>query len=170
MIHNFNEDVLGKFFTVPNPLNQPEIVKVLAATTMGSQKQACPIAPMLIHQSKNDEVVPVATVDALVEKWGKAGANIQYLKDTLSEHVLLNFTSTPSAMKWIDDRLEGRVNPVKNGTPLIRELVTSLTDDEDEAAGEFCCGSCHAREITDTDHLFTDAPLASLHASSQRAE
>jgi hypothetical protein len=94
-----------QYFTVSNPLDLPVPQQVLTDDTLG---QHTPTAPMFVYQSVNDELVPHADVDAVVNKYCAAGANVTYQRDVLSEHVILAVTGAPDALNWLSDRLTGK--------------------------------------------------------------
>lgn len=99
-----------KFFTEPDPLSLPVPQQVIADDTLG---QHTPTVPLYVYQSLNDEVVPPADVDAIVQKYCAAGANVTYRRDILSEHVTFSMIGAPDALNWLTDRLTGQ--PVAAG-------------------------------------------------------
>ncbi|WP_280235161.1 lipase family protein [Nocardia cyriacigeorgica] len=66
-----------------------------------------PRAPMLVLQAIPDEVIAVADVDALVDRYRTAGAQVHYLRDRLALHLPLEFLGTPTMADWLDDRFAG---------------------------------------------------------------
>jgi hypothetical protein len=92
------------YFTVPDPLNQPVPQQVLADDTLG---QHTPAAPLFVYQSVNDELVPPADVDAVVNTYCSHKASVTYHRDILSEHVALVVTGAPDALNWLSARLSG---------------------------------------------------------------
>ncbi|CEH13698.1 Lipase, secreted [Ceraceosorus bombacis] len=105
---------------------------VMEENRMGADPKQVPRKPLLIACSLHDEIVPIKAPDELVERWGKGGATIEYIRDQLSAHALLSFTSYSACVRWMGERLEGKANEAKAGKPWIRNLTTTLTDDGDE--------------------------------------
>jgi hypothetical protein len=98
------------YFTIPNPLNAPVPQQVLADNTLG---QHTPTAPLYVYQSLNDELIPPADVDGVVQTYCGAGANVTYQRDIFSEHISLAVIGAPDALNWLSDRLAG--TPVAAG-------------------------------------------------------
>lgn len=94
-----------QYFDVSDPLDLPVPQQVLADDTLG---QHTPTVPMFVYQSVNDELVPHADTDAVVNKYCAAGADVAYQRDVLSEHVILAVTGAPDALNWLADRLNGK--------------------------------------------------------------
>lgn len=111
---------LYKYFTIPNPLDQPVPTQVLDDVTMGKHT---PTAPLFVYHSINDELVPGKDTDAIVQKYCASGGRVTYQRDFLSEHIALVITGAPDALNWLTDRLSGR--PASNGCST-RTVVSSL--------------------------------------------
>jgi hypothetical protein len=94
-----------QYFNVSDPLSLPVPQQVLTDDTLG---QHTPTAPMFIYQSVNDELIPPADVDAVVNKYCSAGATVAYQRDVLSEHVILAVTGAPDALNFLIDRFNGK--------------------------------------------------------------
>lgn len=92
------------YFTVPDPLDLPVPKQILAEDNLG---QHTPTVPLFVYQSQNDEVIPPADVDAVVQTYCSQGAAVTFERDTLSEHVALSLTGAPDALNWLTDRLSG---------------------------------------------------------------
>ncbi|PKY02005.1 LIP-domain-containing protein [Aspergillus campestris IBT 28561] len=89
-----NEDVFS----------DPIATKVLNENAMGHN---IPGIPLFIYKSAGDEVSPVNASDALVDKYCDGGAQLEYKRDTLSEHALLEIVGAPDAFFWLEDRMDG---------------------------------------------------------------
>jgi hypothetical protein len=96
---------VSDYFTVPDPLNQAVPQQVLADATLGRH---APTAPLFIYQSINDELIPVADVDATVDGYCARGTSVTYQRDIATEHVELVVTGAPTALDWLSDRLSGK--------------------------------------------------------------
>lgn len=106
-----------------NIFTEPVVTAVLSANAMG---QHIPQIPLYIYKSAGDEVSPVNDTDYLVNKiYCPGGARVQYLRDDLSEHALMDILGAPDAFFWLEDRMNGV--PVEAGCSQSTE-VTALTD------------------------------------------
>jgi hypothetical protein len=99
---------LDSFTTVPGAVDLPQFAGVLAATKLG---QHTPVAPIFNYHSILDELIPIATDDALVAKYCAAGVRVQHYRDLLSEHNILAVTGAPLAISYLADRFAGRPAP-----------------------------------------------------------
>ncbi|KAN0063127.1 hypothetical protein ACQY0O_004291 [Thecaphora frezii] len=134
MKNNINVDVLTTLFIsgLVDPLESKVPAQVLEDNKLATGG-ATPTVAVQIYHSLNDEVAPIATVDALVESWANSGSTIEYVRDTLSEHVTLSFTGCAAAIRWIENRFEGVPMPAQPGKPLITTVITSLDNEEARA-------------------------------------
>ena len=129
------KDVLGTYFDTPNLLDESLPAAVVAENNL-DQQATPPTVACQIYQSLKDEVVPYQVTDELVAKWGSQGACIDYTRDRVSAHVILCFTGTPMALRWMQDRLDGVPIRAQPGKPYIETVVTSLdTSDAVETLG-----------------------------------
>ncbi len=86
-----------------NFLDLPEIDAIIQANNLGSRK---PNAPVYVYEGTNDEIMPIADVDALVAKYCSQGITVQYNRTT-GDHVLMGVSPTPM-LNWAFDRLAGK--------------------------------------------------------------
>ena len=97
---------------IDQPLEQlvqtPAVQHVFDDTRLGT---AAPVAPVLMLQAIYDEVIAVADIDTLAEKYAAGGARLTYHRDLLSEHILLHPLSAPMVLEWLRDRFAGRPLP-----------------------------------------------------------
>lgn len=107
MMHNFEKDVLGMYFDTKDLLAEPLPADIVAQNRLAAGKEF-PTMPCQIYQSLHDEVVPYTTTDTLVATWSAHGACIDYTKDELSGHIILCFTGCPMAIRWMQDRFDGK--------------------------------------------------------------
>ncbi|SJX61740.1 related to lipase family [Sporisorium reilianum f. sp. reilianum] len=129
MAHSFEKDVLGTYFDTPDLLTATVPAQILAENKMGANKLV-PTVACQIYQSLHDEVVPFKTTDDLVVAWSSQGACIDYVRDTLSAHIVLCFTGCPMAIRWMQDRFDGKPNAAQPGKPNVETVVTSLDTSE----------------------------------------
>ncbi|MFI6167925.1 lipase family protein [Nocardia sp. NPDC051052] len=108
-------------------LAAPELQRVLGDIQPGRRT---PTMPMLILQGVYDEVVAVADVDAHVDRYRAAGADVCYLRDRLSTHLLLQYIALPVMIDWLADRFAGRAP-----APPATETVWSLAFSRSAIAG-----------------------------------
>ncbi|MEV6073181.1 lipase family protein [Nocardia sp. NPDC052001] len=91
--------------TVPldQVLSDPVIHATIADRARGT---ATPTTPMYIVNAVNDEVSPIAKVDALVARYCAAGASVSYVRDDLpdliSDHSIEALTSVGGSFTWLD--------------------------------------------------------------------
>ncbi|KAH8431533.1 putative secretory lipase [Aspergillus melleus] len=121
LLHYLNHDIYT-YVNNTEIFEGPEATKVLRENAMG---QHTPKVPVLVYKSLNDEVSPVNDTDALVTKYCDGGADVEYKRDTLSEHGAMEIVGAPDAVIWLTDRMNGV--PVKQGCHNSTAL-TSLTD------------------------------------------
>ncbi|CAO3690933.1 unnamed protein product [Umbelopsis ramanniana] len=94
----------NSYVNTTNFLNNPIAVKVLNENHMG---QYVPKIPLHMYHAINDEIVPFAPAKALYTQYCSQGANIQFVADELSEHVILLITGAADAILWLQDRFNG---------------------------------------------------------------
>ncbi|EST07618.1 Lipase, secreted [Kalmanozyma brasiliensis GHG001] len=136
MQSNFEKDVLGTYFDTTDLLAESLPADIVAQNTLAAGEQ-WPRTPCQIYQSLHDEVVPHETTDTLVAAWSKHGACIDYTKDELSAHVVLCFTGCAMAVRWMQDRFDGKKTVAEPGKPNEETVLTSLdTSDATETLGK----------------------------------
>jgi pimeloyl-ACP methyl ester carboxylesterase len=95
-----------KYFKDANFLQLPVIADVIKDSNMGTR---IPSMPVFIYQGSNDEIMPIADVDALVKTYCAAGVSVQYNR-TSGDHLLMAIAPTPMR-NFVMDRLNGKVAP-----------------------------------------------------------
>jgi hypothetical protein len=110
------------YFTNSSVLQSDIAVKILEENKMGKY---VPKIPLHMYHSANDEMVPIAPTEALITQYCSQGVNIEFVKDELSEHIILAITGAADALIWLNDRFNGV--PVKQGCSN-RTTVTSVLD------------------------------------------
>ncbi|MDL9937607.1 lipase family protein [Gordonia sp. ABSL1-1] len=87
-----------------DPLRAPQVRRVIEKTRMG---KTTPTVPLLQLHSRYDWIAPLPQVDKLVATYCRNGANVTYIRDHASEHLILAVASTPVWMMWLRDRFNG---------------------------------------------------------------
>ncbi|MBJ8344792.1 lipase family protein [Antrihabitans sp. YC2-6] len=110
-------------FQGADPLALPEIRDAIMDNSLG---QRTPTVPVYIYHAQNDEIIPIAGTDRIVDKYCSAGApSVTYVREFLAEHISGVGTHLPGAFYWIQDRLNGV--PAPAGCT-ITSPTTSVTD------------------------------------------
>ncbi|KAL4971045.1 putative secretory lipase [Aspergillus stella-maris] len=97
-------DDIYSYVNDPNLFENEIATELMAANKMG---QKTPEIPLLIYKAVNDQVSPIENTDDLYDTYCAGGADVEYVRDLLSEHALLTITGSPDAFMWLIDRLEG---------------------------------------------------------------
>lgn len=102
----FAREDLDDYLDVPlaELLALPEIAGIFREIMPGNN---APTMPMFVLQSVHDQLVPVADIDALVQRYTTAGTHVEYVRDRLSEHLILAAIATPTMVDWLADRFDG---------------------------------------------------------------
>ncbi|MFC4372861.1 lipase family protein [Nocardia halotolerans] len=96
------------------------MLAVFADLALGGR---APAVPLLVEQAVHDQIIAVADIDALVERYRAQGAHVTYLRDRASEHLSLLPLSTPLSLNWLADRFAGlAVTPAQTRT--LRSVLT----------------------------------------------
>ena len=98
----------------------PAVKRALGAVDLGG---TAPKVPLFVYHAVNDELIPVAGVDAIVKKYCAAGDSVTYTRDSLSEHVTLAFIGAPEALNWLTERLTGGAVPRGCSTTTVPTMV-----------------------------------------------
>ncbi|KAL4929000.1 secretory lipase-domain-containing protein [Aspergillus undulatus] len=91
-------------------VNDPDLFESEVATELmdaNAMGQRTPEIPILIYKAVNDQISPIEDTDDLYDTYCAGGADVEYVRDLLSEHALLTITGSPDAFLWLTDRLEG---------------------------------------------------------------
>ncbi|KAI9309105.1 putative secretory lipase [Cunninghamella echinulata] len=97
---------MSSYFTRADYLNDPIADKVLNQNIMGKLKP--PKFPLFMYHAEKDQVVPYAPASTLYQKWCKDGGNIHFVKDKLSEHIILFVTGAANAINFLTDRFDNK--------------------------------------------------------------
>ena len=90
----------------------PEVLHVFDDLRLGHRAPTC---PLLVVQSRRDQVIHVVDVDSQVQRYVDRGADVLYLRDGASEHISLMLLAFPAMLDWLVARLEG-APPTSAGT------------------------------------------------------
>lgn len=101
---------LDQYTTIPlaDVMATPELVQMFVDIQPG---RSAPDFPLLVVQAVHDPIIAADDVDGQVERYRDAGAHVTYLRDRLSDHIMLHPLSTPLNLDWIADRFAGRPLP-----------------------------------------------------------
>jgi Secretory lipase len=103
-IVDYVADDVFDYVDSPDILTEPVPSQIIVENSMGA---ATPNTPLYIYKSTKDEVSPINDTDLLVSNWCSEGVQIEYVRDKLSEHVVLIATGAAEAILWLDDRMGG---------------------------------------------------------------
>ncbi|KAL4804393.1 secretory lipase-domain-containing protein [Aspergillus unguis] len=123
IIEYLGQDVYS-YTNSPDLFTSPQATDLLKPNAMGLNT---PQIPLLIYKAVNDEVSPVNDTDALYDTYCENGADVEYIRDLLSEHIIMAVTGAPDAFLWLIDRLSGVA--VESGCKRTTKL-TGLQDPE----------------------------------------
>ncbi|WP_280449973.1 lipase family protein [Nocardia brasiliensis] len=116
-------NIKGLFDYPGDPLHAPELQPILDDLALGKRT---PTAPLYIYESPLDEIMPVNSVNRLYDTYcATGGARVAYTRDLLSEHGVAVFSGAPSAVLWLNDRLNDI--PAPSGCRN-RDVVTQIVD------------------------------------------
>ena len=101
---------LNNYLTIPltQLMAQPSIQAAFQSMDLGS---VTPTAPLFVYHAVNDELIPIAGVDATVRNYCAHGGSVTYTRDMASEHASLALTGAPAALSWLTQRLSGDAVP-----------------------------------------------------------
>ncbi|MFJ4894940.1 lipase family protein [Streptomyces sp. NPDC088788] len=91
-------------YTTENVWNRPEWRKRLAENKLG---KVAPKFPVLLYNSPQDEIVPVAGAENLAKSWSKAKGNVTFYKPNTGGHVTTAAYMIPVVNGWMTERLLG---------------------------------------------------------------
>ncbi len=101
-----------------NPADHPDqfpgVAEVSQAVDSG---QHVPRAPLFIYHDYNDELIPIAGVEALVQYYCSRGATVDFRVNIGDEHVTNAVAGAPEAMAYIMARFRGLPPPDTCGLP-----------------------------------------------------
>lgn len=71
--------------------------------------KAVPRIPLIFYKTTADEVSPIEDTDALLLKYCKGGASVQYVREAGPDHTHYNKLAASRAISWLRDALNGVV-------------------------------------------------------------
>ena len=90
----------------------PEVLHVFDDLRLGHHAPTC---PMLVVQSRWDQIIDVDDVDSQVQRYVDRGADVLYLRDGASEHISLMLLGFPVMLGWLQDRFAEHVGAQAGG-------------------------------------------------------
>ena len=103
-------------------LADPRFEAILRSQRLGEDGRWPKMPTMLVH-SKYDDVVPYECSRALAERWVGQGARLRLVTGRVPGHIPAMVTSNRAAMKFLEDRFEGK--PMRANT---RRYLQGLED------------------------------------------
>ena len=94
----------------------PEILEVFEDLRLGQRTPNC---PLFVVQAVHDQIISVDDVDGQVRRYIDGGAHVTYVRDRLSEHILLMPIAAPATLKWLEDRFARRPLPTGKITTVL---------------------------------------------------
>lgn len=102
----------------------PEVLHVFDDLRLGHHAPRC---PLLVVQSRWDQIIDVHDVDSHVERYVARGADVLYLRDAASEHISLMLLGFPVMLRWLERRFEDHADAPSSPGPA--DLGTARTQD-----------------------------------------
>ncbi|GAA3366108.1 lipase family protein [Saccharopolyspora gregorii] len=90
---------------VTDYLDEAPFADVVAEQRIG---RTAPDFPVLVSQSRLDDVIPFEQSKTLADDWCGAGADVQFAPNLGPTHIGGAVASFPRAFQWIDDRVAGK--------------------------------------------------------------
>ncbi|MFD1811176.1 lipase family protein [Rhodococcus gannanensis] len=88
----------------------PAVAAALADAGLGG---SAPTAPVYVYSGVHDEIIPISTVDTMVDRYCRGGTPVTYRRDETSLHATLIVTGASDALNWLRARFDGA--PVPSG-------------------------------------------------------
>lgn len=82
-------------------LATPEVLELFDDLRLGKHAPTCPV---LVMQSRSDQIVDVREVDELVDAYVDGDAEVLYVRDRISEHLSLALIGFPLSVGWLESR------------------------------------------------------------------
>jgi hypothetical protein len=106
-----------------NPLTVPGVQAAISADNLG---QATPVGPIFLYQAANDEIIPLAGVQALNNTYCREGVPVDFVKDELSDHISLAVSGAGAALNYLIARFAGTPAPNTCATGGVTVATTLL--------------------------------------------
>lgn len=101
---------------------EPAVAAAMAEVGLGG---TAPTAPVYVYSGVHDEIIPIATVDTMVDRYCRGGTPVTYRRDETSLHATLIVTGASDALNWLRARIDGA--PVPSGCDT-RTVTSTLTE------------------------------------------
>ncbi|MFI5778074.1 lipase family protein [Nocardia sp. NPDC051570] len=116
---------LGSYTGHGDPLEVPELSNAITAQQLG---QHTPDVPMYIYHAQNDELIPNAGTDRIVDGYcADPNVSITYTREFLAEHIIGIMGWLPDGYQFIIDRLNGV--PAAKGCTITSPFTSFSTGD-----------------------------------------
>jgi Secretory lipase len=106
-----------------DPLSVPGVQDAIAADNLG---QRTPVGPVFMYQAANDEIIPLAGVQALNNAYCSEGVPVDFVKDELSDHISLAVSGAGAALNYLIARFAGTPAPSTCATGGVTVATTLL--------------------------------------------
>ncbi|KAM0741665.1 hypothetical protein ACQRIT_004522 [Beauveria bassiana] len=106
------KDVLGMFKDRDFLLKNEVLVRISQENSLG---KTTPNIPLFWYKSTMDEVSPVGDSDRLVDKYCDEGADVEYVRDVLSNHGSYAVIGAPLAFSWLKKVMNGKDDVPRKG-------------------------------------------------------
>src|SRR5205823_1568098 len=107
--------------TQPNVLELPEWRRRLRENRLG---QIAPVAPVLLHHARRDQIVSFVQSTNLRDDWQRLGVDVRlYVTRGGVDHISGAIAGTPIAIDWIARRLDGCTRDAGVAPAVVAEAV-----------------------------------------------
>ncbi|KAM7208259.1 lipase 1 precursor [Naviculisporaceae sp. PSN 640] len=124
------QDIWQYFVQGAEVIDAPILKKTLQRNSIMGYHGVPPM-PMLMHQAIGDKFSPIEITDQLVERYCRAGAVIEYQKNTVGGHIAEITNGTPRALEWLVKVLEGPGVDVLTGVCETKTVTVGIVDASD---------------------------------------
>ena len=98
---------LSEYTTVSDPLAPPQVRSAMAAESLGQHR---PAGPQYVYWARSDEFNPIAEADALVARYCREGAQVDF-HPLLGDHFTTLAAGEGGALHFLSDRFAGKPAP-----------------------------------------------------------
>jgi dienelactone hydrolase len=100
----FSFETMDTYTTVANAIDLPWVQQIMERNRLGQRK---PAGPIFIYHAINDELIPIAEVNALVATYCSKGVTVAFDREVVAEHISLAFSGAPAAVSYLASRFAG---------------------------------------------------------------
>lgn len=83
---------------------EPAVAAALAESGLDG---SAPTVPVYVYSGVLDEIIPIATVDTMVDRYCHGGTPVTYRRDGASLHATPIVTGASDALNWLRSRIDG---------------------------------------------------------------